>query len=109
MLDEGVELTKSPEVERWFAKTKPPGEAAMRRLRDLILGGDRRMTEYVKNTGRAVRFLRFADVKGVNECAAEIKAIAKEWCDVRDANTLETRATTTARPQATSRSRRSTR
>ena len=117
-------MTKTAEVERWFEITKPPAEKAMRRVRDLILGADRRMTEYVKygtvtfafngdmaafvqakkpgvnlmfmrggllqgayrhleGTGRAVRFLRFNEVKDVTAGAAELKAIAKEWCEIR--------------------------
>ena len=41
-------MPKSPEVERWFSITKPPAEAAMRRVREIILGADKRMREYVK-------------------------------------------------------------
>ena len=36
------------EVERWFAEKKPPTEAIMRAVREIILGADRRMTEYIK-------------------------------------------------------------
>jgi hypothetical protein len=36
------------EVDRWFAATKPPAEATLRRLRGIILGADSRVTEYVK-------------------------------------------------------------
>ncbi len=43
-----VPARKIAEVERWFAATTPPSEAALRRVRDIILGADRRMTEYVK-------------------------------------------------------------
>jgi hypothetical protein len=35
-------------VERWFTEKKPPTEATMRMVREIILGADRRMTEYVK-------------------------------------------------------------
>lgn len=35
-----------PEVERWFAGK--PAEPALRRVRDVILSADPRMTEYVK-------------------------------------------------------------
>ena len=37
-------MTKAA-VERWFAKTKPPSEAALRRVRDIILGADPSMRE----------------------------------------------------------------
>src|SRR5262249_22020369 len=36
------------DVEDWFATRKPAAEAALRRVRDIILGTDERMTEYVK-------------------------------------------------------------
>jgi hypothetical protein len=35
-------------VEEWFAHTKPPAEAAMRRVREVILAADPRVIEYVK-------------------------------------------------------------
>jgi hypothetical protein len=35
-------------VERWFEETRPPAEAAMRRVREIILAADPRVTEYVK-------------------------------------------------------------
>ena len=38
----------SLEVERWFADKKPTTEASIRKAREIILGADRRMTEYVK-------------------------------------------------------------
>ena len=41
-------VAKSDEVERWFAETRPPSEKAMRRVRDIIVAADRRITEYVK-------------------------------------------------------------
>jgi hypothetical protein len=41
-------MTMDPEVERWFAETKMPARDAIRRVRDIILGADPRMTEYVK-------------------------------------------------------------
>src|SRR5207245_10584867 len=47
-------MKKTPEVDRWFAETKPPAEKAMRRVRDIILRADRRLTEYVKH--RTVQF-----------------------------------------------------
>src|SRR5438445_4937867 len=41
-------MTKNPEIERWFVEKKPPMEATLRRVREIILGADRRMTEFVK-------------------------------------------------------------
>src|SRR5437870_7165456 len=41
-------MKTSPLVERWFAEKKPPTEATIRRVREIILGADRRMTEFVK-------------------------------------------------------------
>ena len=41
-------MKTSPEVERWFAAKKLPMEATIRAVRQVILGADRRMTEYVK-------------------------------------------------------------
>ena len=38
-------MAKSAAVERWFASTKPPSEAALRRVRDIILGADPSMRE----------------------------------------------------------------
>jgi len=131
-------VTKTAEVERWFESTKPPAEKAMRRVRDLVLGADRRMTEHVKygsvtfgfngdmaafvqakkpgvnlmfmrggllqgryrrleGTGRAVRFLRFAENKDVDAASAEIRAIVKEWCAVRAPASAKT--TPTPRPR----------
>jgi hypothetical protein len=37
------------EVDRWFADMKPPAEQALRRVRDIVMRADPRMTEYVKN------------------------------------------------------------
>jgi hypothetical protein len=131
-------MTKTAEVERWFESTKPPAEKAIRRLRDLILAADRRMTEYVKygtvmfafngdmaglvkfgkpgvnlmfmrgsllqgryphleGTGRAVRFLRFAEKKDVDAASAEIRAIVREWCAVRGPTSAKTKPTSRSR------------
>jgi hypothetical protein len=109
------------EVEAWFAEKKPPAEAALRRVRDVILGADPRMAEYVKygsvqfafggdmasfvqtskktvslmfhrggkitgtfphmeGTGRAVRFMRFADVAEVEARSDELAEVARAWC-----------------------------
>lgn len=37
-----------PAVERWFARTKPPSEVALRRVRDIILGADPSMRERIQ-------------------------------------------------------------
>jgi len=36
------------EVDDWFATKRPPAEPALRRVRQVILDADSRMTEYVK-------------------------------------------------------------
>ena len=41
-------MTKSPEVDNWFAERKPPAAAAMQLVREVILKSDLRVTEYVK-------------------------------------------------------------
>jgi hypothetical protein len=41
-------MTKSTEVESWLSERREPPQAAMRRVRDVILAADRRITEYVK-------------------------------------------------------------
>src|ERR1700737_3345974 len=41
-------MKTSPDVERWFVEKKPPTEATIREVRDIVLGADRRMVEYVK-------------------------------------------------------------
>ena len=109
------------EVDAWFAGRKPRAEPALQRVREIILGADSRMTEYVKygtvqfafggdmanfvqadkktvslmfqrggrlegdfphmeGTGRAVRFMRFADVAEVNARAEELAAAVRAWC-----------------------------
>lgn len=52
-------MNKNPEVERWFSEMKPPAETAMRRVREIILRADPRMTEYVR--WRTVIFARDGD------------------------------------------------
>lgn len=47
-------MKKELEVERWFKEVKPPAEKALRRVREIILGADSRMGEYVKY--RTVQF-----------------------------------------------------
>lgn len=114
-------MSTNPDVEAWFADRKPPAEAALRRIREVILAADPRMTEYVKygtvqfafggdmanfvqtnkktvslmfnrggkiqgdfphieGTGRAVRFMRFADVAEVDALAPELTAAVRAWC-----------------------------
>src|ERR1700694_1744905 len=41
-------MKTSPDVERWFAEKKPPAEPTIRRVREIILRANRRMTEFVK-------------------------------------------------------------
>jgi hypothetical protein len=41
-------MKTSAEIERWFATKKPPAEAAMRSVRNIILSADPRLTEYMK-------------------------------------------------------------
>ena len=41
-------MKTSPDVERWFAEKKLPTEATIRKVREIILRADRRMTEFVK-------------------------------------------------------------
>jgi hypothetical protein len=92
-------MKTSPEVERWFAEKEPPTEATMRRVREIILGADRRMTEYVKygNLGfgydgdfatfvqasegshPSARFMRFADPAEAKARAAELNKIVAAW------------------------------
>ena len=38
----------SPEVERWFREKKPATEATIRQVREVILGADSRMSDFVK-------------------------------------------------------------
>jgi hypothetical protein len=66
-------VRKSADVERWFKTTKPPSEAAMRRLRDVILGADGSMSERVQygvtfsssRSGDFAAFVRYRE-PGVN-------------------------------------------
>src|SRR5437762_13280604 len=66
-------MTKSAEVERWFASTKPPSEAALRRVRDIILAADPSMRERVQygitfsstKSGDFAAFVRYSE-PGVN-------------------------------------------
>lgn len=41
-------IKKNPAVERWFDETNPPAANSMRRVREVILRADPRVSEYVK-------------------------------------------------------------
>jgi hypothetical protein len=41
-------MTRSTEVESWLDEKREPPQEAMRRVREVILAADRRITEYVK-------------------------------------------------------------
>ena len=38
----------SPEVETWFAQKEPPAEQTMRRVLEVLLSADPRLTAYIK-------------------------------------------------------------
>jgi hypothetical protein len=66
-------MAKSAAVERWFASTKPPSEAALRRVRDVILAADPSMRERIQygitfsstKSGDFAAFVRYSE-PGVN-------------------------------------------
>src|SRR5438128_7016247 len=66
-------MAKSAAVERWFAATRPPSEAALRRVREIILGADRSMRERIQygvtfsstKSGDFAAFVRYSE-PGVN-------------------------------------------
>src|SRR6266702_4838529 len=66
-------MKKSTAVERWFKMTKPPSEAALRKVRDIILGADPSMRERVQygitfsstRSGDFAAFVRYRE-PGVN-------------------------------------------
>lgn len=66
-------MAKSPLVERWFASTKPPSEAALRRVRGIILRADPSMRERIQygitfwstKSGDFAAFVRYGE-PGVN-------------------------------------------
>jgi hypothetical protein len=66
-------VATSAAVERWFARTKPPSEAALRRVRDIILRADPSMRERVQygitfsstKSGDFGAFVRYSE-PGVN-------------------------------------------
>ena len=121
-------MQKDPEAEKWFAGK--PAEPILRRVREVILRADARMSEgtkygtvtfhsggdfasfvqhdkktvslmfnrggiipgkfpHVEGAGRAVRFMRFADVAEVNARAAELSKIVVAWCDLMSAPTAK--------------------
>jgi Domain of unknown function (DU1801) len=117
-------MPKDPSAEKWFSGK--PAEPILRRLREVILGADKRMSEgtkygtvtfhcvgdfasfvqhdkktvslmfnrggiipgrhpHMQGEGRAVRFMRFADVAEVNARKAELSEIVVAWCDLMSA------------------------
>ena len=66
-------MPKSAAIEAWFARTKPPSEAALRRVRDMILAADPSMRERVQygitfsstKSGDFGAFVRYSE-PGVN-------------------------------------------
>lgn len=117
-------MAKDPAAERWFSGK--PAEPILRRVRDVILSADKRMSEgtkygtvmfhcggdfasfvqhdkktvglmfnrggiipgrypHMEGEGRAVRFIRFADVSEVNARNAELSKIVVAWCDLMSA------------------------
>ncbi|HUE68847.1 MAG TPA: DUF1801 domain-containing protein [Candidatus Acidoferrum sp.] len=114
-------MPKDPVAERWFSGK--PAEPILRRVREVILGADKRMSEgtkygtvtfqcvgdfasfvqhdkktvslmfnrggiipgsypHMEGEGRAVRFMRFADVAEVNARKAELSKIVVAWCNL---------------------------
>src|SRR5438270_8813262 len=43
-----VGVSLSPEVEGWFTQKEPPAEQTMRRVLDVLLSADPRLTAYIK-------------------------------------------------------------
>ena len=58
---------KNREVERWFAELQHPQEDALRRLREIILGADARMTELVQY--RTLHFVYEGDLASLVQLA----------------------------------------
>ena len=114
-------MQRDPAAEKWFHDK--PAEAALRRVREVILSADKRMSEatkygtvmfhcggdfasfvqhnkptvslmfnrggiipgkypHMEGEGRAVRFMRFADVGEANARKAELSKIVVAWCDL---------------------------
>jgi uncharacterized protein DUF1801 len=117
-------MPKDPAAERWFSGK--PAEPILRRVREVILGADKRMGEgtkygtvtfhtggdfasfvqhdrktvslmfnrggiipgkypHMEGKGRAVRFMRFADVADVDARRGELSKIVVAWCDLMSA------------------------
>jgi hypothetical protein len=66
-------VARSAAIEQWFARAKPPSEAALRRVRDIILAADPSMRERVQygitfsstKSGDFAAFVRYSE-PGVN-------------------------------------------
>src|SRR5215831_12314053 len=119
-------MKTDPAAEKWFSGK--PAETALRRVREVILKADARMSEgtkygtvtfssggdfasfvqhqkptvslmfnrggiipgkhpHMEGEGRAVRFMRFANVKEVDARATELGKIVVAWCDLMAAPT----------------------
>jgi hypothetical protein len=117
-------MPKDPAAERWLSGK--PAEPILRRVREVILGADKRMSEgtkygtvmfhcggdfasfvqhnkknvslmfnrggiipgnypHMEGEGRAVRFMRFADIAEVNTRRAELSKVVVAWCDLMSA------------------------
>ncbi|HEY5487743.1 MAG TPA: DUF1801 domain-containing protein [Candidatus Limnocylindrales bacterium] len=116
-------MGKNPDVDAWFAAKRPRAEAAMQRVREIILAADRRVEELVQygsvqfafqgsmasfvqttdarvnlmfhrgarikgafphleGDGPSARFMRFADLFEVDDCADELTTIVHAWCSL---------------------------
>jgi len=114
-------MANDPAAEKWF--TGKAAEPILRRVREVILSADNRMSEgtkygtvmfhcggdfasfvqhnkptvslmfnrggiipgkypHMEGEGRAVRFMRFADVGEANARKAELSKIVVAWCDL---------------------------
>ena len=78
-------MAKSAGVERWFASTKPPSEAALRRVRDIILGAEPSMRERIQygitfsstKIGDFAAFVRYSEPGGTSgSCVADASRAA---------------------------------
>ena len=112
---------KNPIVDRWFRGE--PAEPLLRRVRDLVMWSDDRMTEYLKHgtvqfaykgdmanfvqlgaktvtlmfnrgakirgsfphlegSGPSARFMRFADMREVEDRMVELNKVVVAWCEM---------------------------
>ena len=118
-------MTRNPDVDRWFEEAERPLEPMLRRVREIILGADERVTESIKwktptfaykgnivsfnpskrfvsllfhrgaeipgdhprleGDGRLARTMRFADDAELAAGRAELEAVIRAWCDLKDA------------------------